>query len=948
MKKTAFFLFLSLAISGIYARESIVRISLHSQDIRSECRIIRIVPDRITGPREIETVLTEKMIEDVESKGYAVDVIVEDYSKYLDSLYSEQDWTAYHNHAQTVAFVESLAGANPNIVSVETLGYSVQNRVIQAIKITDNPHIEEFEPEIRFDGNHHGDETPSVEVCLWLAYRLCQGYGSIPYITSLVNSRVVWIVPMVNPDGRTNLTRYNANGIDLNREYGYMWDREGSSPYPFSQPESRALRSLMDSRNCVTAASYHGGTVQISQAWSYHYDPPKDNTVYNNLWGYYSAVTGYSHGQGSHTMYYINGPTKDYDYGIAGCIGSTVEICMIKNPSPNSIEAICNREDSAMFVLIQKASQGIAGIVTDSATGQPLWASVKVQEIGWPVYTDEIFGDYHRYVVPGTYSIKVESPGYRPKTVTGITTSADTFARVDVQLSPNDSFYAFRAVICNIPNYNDQNHTLTVDALGSPDAQFLSLGVKTQTAQRQGWAVFDMGSQTPVSNRPGPDMKIFEGNDGTAEACSVYVGNSPTWSGPWYFVGMANGTAEIDINSSGLTQARYVMLVDDGNSSYTGGTPGYDIDAIQAYALPQAAALVMSGYSFDPACPLPGDTADVSIDLMNAGLMTAYDVDVLLSSMTPGVALLDSTAHVDSIPHAYTFSVQGFSVYISPSVPLGTLVGLLVNIELSSVLHAVDTLQFLVGFQEFIDSVEDGQGTWTHSGTNDQWHITEFRSHSPTHSWYCGNPATHVYSSNVNASLISQDLLIGNDCVFKFWERYTTEPNWDSVVVEYSLNGTTWSTISSRHGVDSVWHETSYNLTMIPIASTVKFRFRFISDGSVNREGWFVDDIRLYNPLGVEEIVPVLPENVFLSIRSSSAFRDNRAVFYVTGVGPEDPADLIIFDVTGRVLRTETVFGSGAFEMTLADRRGVSLPPSNYFALLKKERSSSVCKFSVF
>lgn len=948
MKSLLSLILVFAAFSSVQAKESVVRIRLHSDDVRLECRNIRTVPDRIVGPRLIETVLTERMIEEVESRGYEVEIIVDDYSKYLDSLYSQPDWSAYHSHSQTVAFIESLAVSNPNIVSVDTLGYSVQNRVIQAIKITDNPHQNEFEPEIRFDGNHHGDETPSVEVCLWLAYRLCQGYGTNPYLTSLVDNREIWIVPMMNPDGRTNLTRYNANGVDINRDYGYMWDREGSSTSPFSQPESRALGDLIRARNFSSAASYHTGTVQISQAWSYHYDAPKDAAVYDNLWGYYSVITGYSHGQGSHTMYYINGPTKDYDYGVSGCIGSTVEICLIKNPPANSIETICNREDSAMFVLIQKASQGIAGTVTDTVTGNPLWASVKVMEIGWSVYTDEDFGDYHRYVLPGTYSIKIEAPGYKPKTVTGISTTADTFTRVDVQLTPWDSSYAFKIPICNIPNYNDQNHTLTVNALGAPDGQYLSLGVRFETGQRQGWAVFDMGPDTPVRNRPGPDMIVYEGNDGTAEACSVYVGNFPTWTGPWYFVGMASGTSEIDINPSNLTEARYVLLVDDGNGSYTGGTPGYEVDAIQAYSLPQNAAIIISDHSFSPVCQMPGDTVSAVITLLNTGLSTGYDIDVTLSSLTAGVTALDSTAHIDSLASCSTAVAGGFSVYVDPAVSVGTVVNLEVTVELSSVVNTVDTLGFLVGFQGFIDSVENGQGTWTHSGTNDQWHITEYRSHSPTHSWYCGNSATHVYSNSVNASLISQDMLVGNDCVFMFWERYNTESGWDTVLVEYSLNGTTWNTISSRFGTDSVWHETSYGLNMIPVGSTVKFRFRFHSDGSVTREGWFVDDIRMYNPLGVEEEIVLIPENRVLSIKPSSLFNRGTAIFYVTGAGSTNPAEFILFDITGRVIRSEDVFRSGSFEINLTDRRGNLLPQSSYFAVLKRGVNISVCKFTVF
>lgn len=236
-----------------------------------------------------------------------------------------------------------------------------------------------------------------------------------------------------------------------------------------------------------------------------------------------------------------------------------------------------------MFEMIRLSGQGIAGYVTDSVTGDPLWARVTVIEKDWPIFTDINLGDYHRYVLSGTYSISVSAPGYREKTVSNITTYADTFTQVDIALSPMDTSYAFKVVICNVPNYYDQNHTVTPHALGDTDGNYLSLGVSYQYGQRDGWIIFDMGPETPVFNKSGYDFGVVEGNDGTTEACSVFVGEYPTWSGPWFFVGMVTGSQEIDISSSGLGQARYVMLVDDGNGSYSGATPGYDLDAIINY-----------------------------------------------------------------------------------------------------------------------------------------------------------------------------------------------------------------------------------------------------------------------------------------------------------------------------------------------------------------------------
>jgi len=649
MKKILTILMLLIISVNLFSIEKVVRITLPSDDIREECRRLHIVPDKIIEKNIVEIVLTEKEIDEIILLGYPVKVMIENYSDYLSQLYSSPDFAQYHSYTQTVAFIESLAQANTNIVRVETLGYSVQGRVIQAMKITDNPDVDEFEAEVRFDGTHHGDEPPANEVCLWLAKRLCEGYGSVSYITSYVNNRETWIIPLINPDGRTVPSRYNANGVDLNREYGYMWDRAGNSAYPFSQPESQALRSLMDTRNFTIAASYHTGILYISQAWSYHYDRPYDHDAYMDIWGVYAAITGYPHEQGSHGMYYINGPTKDYDYGPSGCIGSTVEVSQIKYPPASVLAGICTLNDSAMFEMIRLSGQGIAGYVTDSVTGDPLWARVTVIEKDWPIFTDINLGDYHRYVLSGTYSISVSAPGYREKTVSNITTYADTFTQVDIALSPMDTSYAFKVVICNVPNYYDQNHTVTPHALGDTDGNYLSLGVSYQYGQRDGWIIFDMGPETPVFNKSGYDFGVVEGNDGTTEACSVFVGEYPTWSGPWFFVGMVTGSQEVDISSSGLGQARYVMLVDDGNGSYSGATPGYDLDAIINYG--QSSGVVEE-------LPLFLETGNVEINSLS-------------SFRNNGAVLMISGVNENNPGRILIFDITGRKLYDSQVVRSG-------------------------------------------------------------------------------------------------------------------------------------------------------------------------------------------------------------------------------------------------------------------------------------
>jgi len=59
-----------------------------------------------------------------------------------------------------------------------------------------------------------------------------------------------------------------------------------------------------------------------------------------------------------------------------------------------------------MISMIEYAGYGLEGIVTDAVTGDPITAAVFVNDY-YPAYSDPTAGDYHKYVLPGTYSITI-------------------------------------------------------------------------------------------------------------------------------------------------------------------------------------------------------------------------------------------------------------------------------------------------------------------------------------------------------------------------------------------------------------------------------------------------------------------------------------------------------------------------------------------------------------
>ncbi len=156
---------------------------------------------------------------------------------------------------------------------------------------------------------------------------------------------------------------------------------------------------------------------------------------------------------------------------------------------------------------------------------------------------------------------------------------------------------------------------------------------------------------------------------------------------------------------------------------------------------------------------------------------------------------------------------------------------------------------------EWGDDVEGGEGGWTHSGVNDNWHIATNRSASGLRSWYAGFDATRIYGNGMNASLVSPPLLLGAFARLAFRQWYVMEPRaqavWDYGNVEVSTNnGLTYATLLTVSGSNTTWASESVDLSAYA-GRTVRIRFRFKSDSTTcNYEGWYVDDMEV-TPLAV-------------------------------------------------------------------------------------------------
>jgi hypothetical protein len=159
----------------------------------------------------------------------------------------------------------------------------------------------------------------------------------------LVDSREVFLVPIVNLDGFAYNERLRPNGggmwrknrrvnegsgclgVDNNRNYPYHWGREGSSnspcsdiyrgPEPASEPENQAMIEFINGREIVTHNSIHSVMGSVLMPWCDRMEPTPDDAVFRTLAAGMTAESGYPFGQCPELLYKVSGGFIDWAYG---------------------------------------------------------------------------------------------------------------------------------------------------------------------------------------------------------------------------------------------------------------------------------------------------------------------------------------------------------------------------------------------------------------------------------------------------------------------------------------------------------------------------------------------------------------------------------------------------------------------------------------------------------
>jgi carboxypeptidase T len=263
--------------------------------------------------------------------------------------YREGAMGGFFTYAEMLSILDSMRLLYPNLISAkktisDTLK-SIENRPLHWLRISDNPTVDENEPEVLYTALHHAREPQSLAQMLFFMWCVLENYAIDPEIKYIVDNSELYFVPCINPDGyvfnestnplgggfwRKN-KRLNSNGtvgVDLNRNYGFNWgfNDVGSSNQPnfdtyrgtsaFSEPESRLMRLFCSQHQFQMSMNYHAFGNLLVYPWGFSNQLTPDSTIFLGFAKALTRENGFYAGTGTQTVgYTVNGDADDWMYG---------------------------------------------------------------------------------------------------------------------------------------------------------------------------------------------------------------------------------------------------------------------------------------------------------------------------------------------------------------------------------------------------------------------------------------------------------------------------------------------------------------------------------------------------------------------------------------------------------------------------------------------------------
>mmetsp|Transcript_22068 Transcript_22068/g.89490 ORF Transcript_22068/g.89490 Transcript_22068/m.89490 type:complete len:460 (-) Transcript_22068:388-1767(-) len=207
----------------------------------------------------------------------------------LDEL-KELDKTCNHMRLEPAA-VSGVDDSEVPLVAI--LGYNIKNRLREMVSSA-------FQSKTRIVAvfGEHGRELITSEVALKVVQNICNGEGTdAETAREELKRSEVHLVPVLGASSRRlaemgeYCERLNSNGVDLNRNWGFLWGKTDATTIaaeerpgtgPFSENESRAVKALVESIHPDAFVSVHSGDKAMLLPWDHRPELP-DRDEYEKM-----------------------------------------------------------------------------------------------------------------------------------------------------------------------------------------------------------------------------------------------------------------------------------------------------------------------------------------------------------------------------------------------------------------------------------------------------------------------------------------------------------------------------------------------------------------------------------------------------------------------------------------------------------------------------------------
>jgi hypothetical protein len=377
--KHLLYIFLLLALPAIPVAQTYQQVRIHAtpSSIKTIASLGIAVENGTCRNGIWETMLTTTEVAKLRNAGFTIDIIREDYSKYIaerNKAAAEElreinklirtkttesyaypvpihfelgSMGGYYTPDQVLKELDSMYYFYPTLISQKTVVGSLQTlegNNLYYVKISNTPNQITNKPKIQYNSLIHSREPMGMQQLMFFMWYLLENYNTNPDVKYLVDNLELYFIPLMNPDGyaynyttdpsgggmwRKNRRDFGGGniGVDLNRNFGYMWgyDNNGSSPNPsdetfrgpspFSENETQDFRDFCVAKKFKMVYNYHTYADETMYPWCYTTQLTPDSISEYAFTDRMNAKAGYITGPPGLILYNTNGDAMDWEYG---------------------------------------------------------------------------------------------------------------------------------------------------------------------------------------------------------------------------------------------------------------------------------------------------------------------------------------------------------------------------------------------------------------------------------------------------------------------------------------------------------------------------------------------------------------------------------------------------------------------------------------------------------